>query len=81
MIAKAERDPGLADDRGTCQLRPPETAKIVGGWVEAVFPVTHETRFCGSWKPIVEPDPGGGEELTVTSLATGEVVPLRRHAA
>jgi hypothetical protein len=37
----------------------------------SVFPVTHESRFCGSWEPIDDgaPDPDDGERIIAFPLA------------
>lgn len=82
QIAKAERDPSTPFDHGTCQHDTPATVKVVGGWVEAVYPVTHASRFCSSWQPDGAPEPDGGEEIsTASEIATGEVLPFDRRAA
>jgi hypothetical protein len=47
-LSSSERCPAIAQDRGACQIGPPELA-AVGGFEEGVWPVTHASRFCGSW--------------------------------
>lgn len=69
-LATANRNPASAQDRGTCQVAPPELV-AVGGFSEGVWPVTHESRFCGAWTQEIDwdSDAGGGGDRSHLSLA------------
>jgi len=74
-LSSAARDPGAADDVGTCQAYPPDLQRVAFGAV-GYFPVTHASRFCRDWQERVD-DPDDGEREPVPD---GTVVPFRSAA-
>ena len=48
-LANALRDPSASTQVGTCQLNPPVVVQGNAAFPVALFPETHETRFCGYW--------------------------------
>lgn len=70
-LANASRDPSSPHDCGTCQLRAPVVVPSDTMFPVSVFPVTHESRFCGSWEPSDDgaPEPDDGERIIAFPLA------------
>ncbi len=73
-LSKAVRDPSAARDTGTCQLHAPVVVQMHSAFAEALFPVTHESRFCGDWDGV---DEGGGGDDGECIIA----FPIARKAA
>lgn len=70
-LANAVRDPSAHNDTGTCQAHAPMVVQATAFPV-SLFPVTHETRFCGEWQGVDEGG-GGGEKVA-------NIVPIVRAA-
>ncbi|MGY2732782.1 hypothetical protein [Sphingomonas sp. UYP23] len=81
QIAGAARNGFPNNSLGTCHLNPPETVKVVGQWIEAVFPVVHASRFCSCWKEGDASGGGGGERIPFAPIATDTVVAFERRSA
>lgn len=70
-LSNASRDPSSPSDCGTCQARAPVVVPGSGQFPVSMFPVTHESRFCGDWEGMGEgaPDPDDGERIIAFPLA------------
>lgn len=64
-LANAVRDPSASPATGTCQVRAPVVVQG-GGFPVTLFPVTHESRFCGEWEGLDEGGDGDGGERVIT---------------
>jgi len=65
-LANAERDPSSGNNLGTCELHPPV---VVGGRFDnfpyTVYPQTHTSRTCGSWRGVEDSGDGDGGERVI----------------
>lgn len=69
-LANASRDPSASGDCGTCQVHAPVVVPGDGSFPVSMFPVTHESRFCGDWRLGREggSGPDGGERVMIFPL-------------
>ena len=58
-LANATRDPSAMPETGTCQVHAPVVVPG-GGFPLSLFPVTHQSRFCGECQAIGTG--GGGDD-------------------
>lgn len=69
-LANASRDPSAAHDTGTCQAHAPIVVQGNSPFPVSMFPVTHESRFCGDWEGEYQGgDSDGGEKVIAFSTA------------
>lgn len=69
QLAAATRDPSCTAEIGTCQVHAPVVVSADGSFPVSVFPRTHQSRFCGDWRPSVgAPDGDGGERIVAFPL-------------
>jgi hypothetical protein len=68
-LATAIRDPRTPADQRVCQSRAPVVVVEQGRMTMSLFPLTHETRYCGDWMPVeVDGGPDDGERVIAFPL-------------
>ena len=68
-LANASRDPSAATDTGTCQVHAPVVLQGSAEFPVSLFPVTHDSRHCGDWRPFGGGDPDDGETIVAFPIS------------
>lgn len=77
-IATAVRGVRLTEQEGVCQAHGPSIVAC-GEMPVSLFPVTHESRTCGDWRPRFDGDGGPDDGETIIAFPLRQ--PANRYAA
>ncbi|MDQ0249213.1 hypothetical protein J2W22_001260 [Sphingomonas kyeonggiensis] len=62
-LANALRDPSASEVVGVCHLNPPVVVQGNAAFPVTLYPETHESRFCGSWRDASDGPTGGARTV------------------